>query len=149
MRLKIELPGGWIDRSAENPDGPPTFVCDNSANPGAFQVSWATYTGGDIPNPSEEFLEGMAKSSGTDQSCGELIESSSGTCRFGKMGTAVFRSPEYPRVQFWHLSNGRDFIMVTHICAADPVAREVREAHQIVATLTLGEDVKPKRWWFW
>lgn len=144
MSLNIKLPNGWSDY--DNPDGPPTYVRELSETPGPLQISWAEYKSGAIPNPSADDLKRMAEEFGEKHDFGELVESSSSPCAFGTLGTAVFRSSENPRIQMWHLSNGRDFIMVTHICPTKPDAVEVREAQEIVRTLTIAK--KPK-WKFW
>jgi hypothetical protein len=145
MRLQIKLPPTWAQ--VNNPDGPATFCRESSSTPGPLQVSWAEYSGGTIPNPSAADLKQMAEDFGKQHSFGDLIESFSSPCVFGTLGTAVFRSEENPRIQMWHLSNGRDFIMVTHICPTDPEPIEVQDAQEIVRALTLG---KPRPWWkFW
>lgn len=145
MNLKIKLLTGWSEHN--NPDGPPTYCRALSESPGALQVSWAEYKGGKPPNPSPAALIRMAQEFGQkDDDFGELVETSSGTCDFGTMGTAIFRSPEHPRIQLWFLSNGRDFIMVTHICTTVPDPIEVREAQEIVRMLKIG---KKSKWKFW
>jgi hypothetical protein len=142
--LNIKLPAGWAE--FDNPDGPPTYCRELGDTPGPLQISWAEYKGGALPNPSANDLKRMAKEFGECHDFGELVESSSGSCEFGRMGSAVFGSIEHPRIQIWHLSNGRDFIMVTHICPSAPDPVEVREAQEIVRTITLG---KKSRWKFW
>ena len=146
LRLQIKLPRGWVDYSAENPDGPPTYLRDFSEEPGLLQISWAEYKNGPVPNPSAEDLEQMSREMGEKQDYGQLVESSNGVCAFGHMGTAVFQSTEH-RVQLWQISNGKDFIMVSHIAPESPDLDELREVHEIVRALTLAEG-KPK-WKFW
>jgi hypothetical protein len=85
---------------------------------------------------------------GTDMNLGDVGESQSGGCAFGKFGTTVYRSAEFPRSQVWYLSDGKDFIMVTHICGEEPNPQELVEVDQIVHMLTLGPPDKP-RWKFW
>jgi hypothetical protein len=148
MRAKIKLPEGWSDRSAENPGGPPTYLRDLSSVPGPLQVSIAFYRGGVVPNPSGEDLQKMCEEFGAQHSLGDLIESDCGTCELGMFGTAVFESAEYPRFQLWRVSNGRDFITVTHICPKSPDPVEVAEAQEIVRALTLTDDAEPK-WKAW
>ena len=138
------IPKGWAE--FENRDGPATYCRDLSETPGPLQISRAEYLGGALPNPSEDDLKRMAEEFGQNHSFGELVESLSGPCEFGTMGSAIFRSTENPRIQIWHVSNGRDFIMVTHICPTAPDPVEVREAQEIVRTVTLG---KTSRWKFW
>ena len=88
----------------------------------------------------------MSRELGESQKVGELIESGVGTCDFGEFGMAIFRSAEQ-RIQIWILSNGRDFITVTHIGPGAANPDELREAQEIVRQLTLSEG-KPK-WKFW
>ena len=145
MEVKVQLPNGWSDHSRENPG---TYLRDDSAVPGPLQVSVALYEGGEIPNPSEQDLVDMCRELGAQQNCGEALETGSGRCVFGNFGTAVFRTAEDPRIQLWRLSNGRDFVLVTHICPAEPDAKEVAEADQIVQSLTL-EPAPKSKWKFW
>jgi hypothetical protein len=91
-------------------------------------------------------LERFSTQFGESHGFGEVIESSSGPCKFGTMGWAVFRSTECPRIQIWHLSNGRDFIMVTHIWPTVPDPVEVCDAQVIVRAITVG---KKSSWRFW
>jgi hypothetical protein len=137
MRLKIELPTTWTQQS--NPDGPATFCRQGSSS--AFQVSWAEYRGGKLPDVTNDKLEGMATDFGQRHGFGEMLESSSGECRFGTFGTAVFYSAEYPRIQIWFISDGRDHIMATHICVVEPDAGEIAEVQRIADSLTLGSDL--------
>jgi hypothetical protein len=148
--IKITLLPGWIDVSKDVPKGPPTFLRESSECSGALQVSQIEYAGGQVPNPSEQDLIKMSCGfgHGKDVNFGEIIKSYSGDCTFGKFGTAIYQSQEFPRSQIWHLSNGRDFILVTHICSEVPDTQELDEVDRIVKMLTLGPPRKP--WWkFW
>jgi hypothetical protein len=139
--LKIQLPKFWAQQS--NPDGPATFSRRGSSN--AFQVSWAEYRKGELPDPTTaDSLQQMATSFGQKQGFGEMLGSESGDCTFGTFGNAVFRSAEYPRIQVWFISNGRDFIMATHICDREPEASEIAEVRQIASNLTLGPEEATK-----
>lgn len=108
MRLKIQLPMMWAQQ--DNPNGPATFCREASTS--AFQVSWAEYRGGKLPDVTNEKLKELATGFGPKSGFGEMLESSVGECKFGHFGTAVFRSAEHPRVQVWFISDGRDHIMV-------------------------------------
>jgi hypothetical protein len=148
MRLNIELPSTWAQES--HSDGPATFCREGGS--GAFQVSWAEYRGGKLPTDvTSESLKQMAERFGQQNGFGGMIESSGGECRYGMYGTGVFRSAEYPRIQVWFISDGRDHIMATHICAAEPERGEVAEAQQIAGSLALGPEQPPKpnskSWW--
>jgi hypothetical protein len=136
MRLRIQLPTTWAQQA--NPEGPATFCRTGST--AAFQVSWAEYHGGKLPDVTADKLKAMAANFGEKQGFGSLIESSSGACRFGTFGTAVFHSAERPRIQIWFISDGRDHIMATHICDREPGATEVVEVQQIASSLALGPD---------
>ena len=138
MRLNIKLPQGWA--IFDNPDGPPTYCRELSETPGPLQISWAEYAGGELPNPSADDLKRMTKEFGESHGFGELVESTSGPCEFGTMGSAVFCSTDHPRIQLWHLSNGRDFVMVTHFCPTAPDPVEVRERKRSFAQLPLARS---------
>ena len=146
-QLQIKLVDGWSDYSHENPDGPSTFLRDQSEVPGPLQVSYAIYKEGDIPDASEEELIELCTGLGEQQGWGEVIETESMACAFGLLGTAVFRGEEFPHAQVWHLSNGQRFITATHICPEVPALEEVDEVQEIVKNITL---VPAKPWWkFW
>jgi hypothetical protein len=134
MRLKIKLPSNWGQQN--NPDGPATFCREGSTS--AFQVSWAEYRGGKLPQVTVDGLKEMATDFGRKNGFGDPVESSGGACMFGSFGTAVYRSAEYPLVQVWFISDGRDHIMATHICNCEPESDEVAEAQQIAGSLVLG-----------
>lgn len=136
-RLSVQLPPDWSDHSHENPDGPPTYLRDISADPGPLQVSCAWYKSGEVPNPSDDDLISLAKGVQNSFESPELIESAAGPCMIGRFGTAVFRCGDFGQVQAWYLSNGRDIITVTHIAGenVDPV--EVKEAQKIVEQLAI------------
>jgi hypothetical protein len=136
-RLRVNLVPGWSDYSDENPGGPPTFLRDASPSPGPLQVSCAWYTSGQEPNPSDDDLIGLAKRAGDSFDSPALLETGSGPCAIGRFGTAVFRCNDAPRVQAWYLTNGRDFITVTHICGDDVEAAELHEAQRIVEDLRI------------
>jgi len=147
MRLQIELPTTWAQ--TDNPDGPATFCREDGS--GAFQVSWAEYSGGKLPTGvTADSLKQMAETFGQANGFGEMIESSSGSCRYGMYGTGVFRSAEHPRIQVWFVSGGCDHIMATHVCSIEPESSEIAEAQQIAASLALGPEHPLKRKWkFW
>ena len=86
----------------------------------------------------------MAQGTGQHSNAGSLLESLSGVCNLGSYGSAVFESTEYPRIQFWYLCNGRDFVLATHVCSVKPDAEEVAEAQQIIGMLGLSEGEATK-----
>jgi len=97
-----------------------------------------------LPDVTTAKLKDLATEFGQKKGFGEMLESSSGECRFGRFGSAVFSSVESPRIQIWFISDGRDHIMATHICDRNPEASEIAEAQQIADTLALGPD-QPKK----
>jgi hypothetical protein len=134
--FKIDLLPNWKDCTSENDAGIPTYIRYTSDCPGSLQISFATYKGGKEPNPSKNDLLDMSKNFGTNNNLGNLIEEESGNCAFGQYATAIFASEEYPRVQIWHLSNGKDFILITHICPEQPDKAEIIEAKEIVLNIS-------------
>lgn len=135
-RLQVRLLPNWA--RSDNPGGPVTFYRTDSNDSGALQASlYAEYTGGNVPNPLPPDLIALAQGHGQRHNVGELVDTDSGACDLGSYGTAVFRSEEHPRVQFWYLSNGRDFVLATHICTVEPETVEVAEAQRIVGMLGL------------
>jgi hypothetical protein len=149
MRIQVKLLPDWS--TLANPDGPPTYVRQTSEDSGAFQVSWAEYAGGRIPNPSSESLTQMCEDFGVKKQLGDVLERDAGVCDYGLFGSAVFRSEEAPRFQIWIISDGKNFIHATHICGGKIDPKEVEEAKQIATMLTLKEEVAAsKPWWkFW
>ena len=126
-RLQVRLLPNWAQ--ADNPDGPATFYRTDSDDSGALQFSlYAEYTGGKVPNPSPDDLVELAQGHGQRHNAGELVGTHRGACALGSFGAAVFRLAEYPHMQFWYLSNGRDFVLATYICTVEPEAAEVSEA---------------------
>lgn len=137
-RLQVRLLPNWA--RAENAGGPATFYRADHDDSGALQVTLsAEYTGGEVPNPSPEYLVALARRLGRQNDAGDLVEEASGACALGTFGTAVFRSEATPRFQLWFLSNGRDFVLATHICVAEPEPAEVVEARRIVEMLGLSD----------
>src|SRR5262245_30083387 len=131
-RLRVRLLPNWADGSRDNPGGPATFYRTDSEVSGALQLSLLTeYVGGQVPNPTGGELIELAQGHGEHYEAGELVQTGSGACHLGTFGTAIFRSDEYPRIQFWYLSNGRDFVLATHVCTVEPDNVEVAEAQQI------------------
>lgn len=144
-RLKVLLFPGWVDCSAQNKDDLPTYMRETSEHPGLLQISCAVYQEGHKPNSSKFELAHIAAEFGMTHDLGNLTESYPGDCKFGRFGTAVFRSEDYPRFQIWFLSNGHDFIFVSHICPTEPDSQEVIEAHEIATRVILPHH--KKSWW--
>jgi hypothetical protein len=138
-RLSIPLPPGSADDLAAGSPGRRTVYRTRSSNPGPLQVSLAVHRGGSEPRPSEERLREMAVGFGKHQRWGELQSSSTGECGFGRYGSAVFHSWR-DRIQVWMLSNGRDFIMATHVAGKDVEPAEVEEAEAIVRAIGVEGD---------
>jgi len=140
--IKINLVEGW--KNYDNPSGPLTYLHSNA---NALQISWNEYISGPEPHSDPKELEKMSIEFGKKFGLGDSIKSTSGTCEFGYMGTAIFKSENYPRVQVWQLSNGRDFITATHICAEVPEQKEINDVQDMVQKLILKE--RKSKWKFW
>ena len=72
--VKMNLPSGWMDVTADNPDGGPTYIREASETSGALQVSISAFEGGAVPNPKDETLVEMAKELGAKREAGKLVE---------------------------------------------------------------------------
>src|SRR5580765_642773 len=113
--VTVTLLPNWVDVTDKDPDGPATFIRQNSKESGVLQMSCAWYEAGPQPRPTDddliEFALGIAK---RFDNC-EVESSACGGCVVGRFGTVVFQSDEFHRGQVWVLSNGRDFVNVTLI----------------------------------
>ena len=131
-RLAVSLPPGWTDISHDNVDGPPTYVRQGDAS-GSLQISiQAQHAGGVDPDPTAEQLIALAEGVVLREESAEVRGRAAGQCVFGHYGTVLARVDAFSWVQIWVLSNGRDFMMATHICADEPSEVEVNEAGWIV-----------------
>jgi hypothetical protein len=129
MRLKIQIPERWATEDE------PISVRRGQNEIQVFfdDISEST------PLPGPEELEDTAAGFGVEHLYGDVVESFSETCSFGKMGTAVFRSLECPRIQVWLLSNDKKLIWVIHVCRKAADDRELSEARELVQTLGLSD----------
>ena len=145
--LHIDLPDTWIDISAENSEGPPTFVRDTSGEKGVLQISLqAEYWGGEVPNPTYPDLEQLAASIAGAEGGTIIGGQSSGDCTFGTYGSATASiDGGETRLQVWVLCNSRDFVLATLVTGPQPDADEFDEAEAIVKLVALRPDSRP--WW--
>ena len=96
--LKIVFPNGWADISAENVDGPPTFINGRLNDPGVLQISTAEYVSGELPNPNYDDLITLSINIGLRNEFGEIIRKESGNCRYGKFGVVEFSGTDFPHI---------------------------------------------------
>jgi hypothetical protein len=142
-RLQIELPPNWCYEP--DADGPALMFRDAPDAVGSLQVSiFAEYKSGEIPNPTVDTLTDLAKKHGERNDAGQFVEIHGGACKMGTFGSAIFRRSEFPRVQFWYLSNGRDFVLATHVCVHKPTSAEIDEAQSIVEAIQLADAPNAK-----
>ena len=146
QRLRVTLPPDWALEPG-GADAPYTFTWRDDRAVGALQFSLGRYKSGKVPNPSRSDLEQMAFAFGADHNWPRPISQGSGACTFGQFGLAVFQSVDFSRIQLWFLSNGRDFIMVTHTCEGNPLQDEIEAANQIVLNATLSTATPKRPWW--
>jgi len=149
MRLKIKIPEAWAYQPKQDKLPPYLFYRRQSSASGPLQISWVETSGGSPLSSNQQELQQMVSDFGQQNGYGDLVESSCGSCVFGSVATAVFRSPKHPRIQIWFLCNGREMITATHVCEQQPDSIEVSEAQEIVSKLTLGPDKLKPRWKFW
>ena len=133
--LKIVFPNGWADISAENVDGPPTFINGRLNDPGVLQISTAEYVSGELPNPNYDDLITLSINIGLRNEFGEIIRKESGNCRYGKFGVVEFSGTDFPHISVWHLSNGKDFVFSTFICSKHPDSSELNDVRSILMSI--------------
>src|SRR5258708_25705778 len=119
-KLQIKFSDGWKDISKENPDSPPTFINDELDESGVLQISTAEYISGQTPNPNFLDLINLSKNVGLKNEFGIPCHEESGNCEYGKYGFVEFSRPDFPYIAVWLLSDGKNFIFATFICAAQP-----------------------------
>lgn len=127
-KLKIRLRPGW--EPAENP-AIPTYKRTASADSGALQFSVAQFRHGAVPNATEQTLVAMCEKLTNGVRGRRDASSASGTCDLGMYGTVAVHGDSPVRFQAWLLSNGQDFVLVTHTCGSEPDPEELREANEI------------------
>ena len=134
-KLRIRLRSGW--HPADNP-AIPAYKRAASADSGALQFSIAQFRHGTAPNATEQTLVAMCEKLTGSVRGRKNISSTSGTCDFGIYGTAAVQGDAPVRFQAWVLSNGREFILVTHTFGSAPDPEEVREANEIALMTGFG-----------
>ena len=134
-KLRIRLRPGW--QPAENP-AIPTYKRSASTDSGALQFSIAQFRHGTAPNATEQTLVALCEKLTSSVPGRREVATASGTCDFGIYGTAAVQGGAPVRFQAWVLSNGREFILVTHTCGSAPDPEEVREATEIALMTGFG-----------
>lgn len=135
-KLRIRLRPGW--HPADNP-AIPTYKREGSAGSGALQFSIAQFRHGTAPNATEQTLVAMCEKLTSSVRGRRDMATASGPCDFGIYGTAAVQGDAPVRFQAWVLSNGTEFILVTHTCgSAPPDPEEVREATEIALMTGFG-----------
>jgi len=127
-KLKIRLRPGW--QPAGNPTIP-TYKRTVSPESGALQFSIAQFRNGTVPNATEQTLVAMCEKLTGGVRGRRDVSSASGACDFGIYGTVAVLGDSPVRFQAWVVSNGTEFILVTHTCGSEPDPEEVREASEI------------------
>ena len=127
-KLRIRLRAGW--HPADNP-AIPTYTRSANTDSGALQFSVAQFRNGAVPNASEETLVAMCEKLTTNVRGRRDVVTASGKCDLGMYGTVAVHGDSPIRFQAWVLSNGQDFVLVTHTCASEPDEEELREANEI------------------
>jgi hypothetical protein len=135
LQLDVKLLPGWM-----NVKNPKSYVCvrQTSTRPGEMQFSSAVYKPG-APPPiavtGEKLIE-MCRGMSKGVRGRREISSQFGNCDFGTFGTLAVRGESPAYVQVWVLTNGRDFILITHVCGEEPDPAEAKEANEIAIGTT-------------
>ena len=149
-RLKVSPLPTWSDKSRDNPQGPPTYIRHASANPGALQVSWASYTAaGAPPRMTDDGLIQLAMRLATGSGA-QFVSRHNGNSSWGRFGCVVATTPQH-RMQIWVINSGPESVLVTHTGPNPPDEVEILEAEQIAMGIlvTDAEDrptKKPSLW---
>jgi len=138
-RLMIKLFDGWTQ--IENEGGPTTYVNGNSC----LQFSQVQKKGEALPEDPEKLIgicEGLTRKVRGRRD----MLSGAGKCELGIFGTVVAKGDSPAYVQVWVLSNENDFVLITHVCEAEPSPKEVAEAREIALRTMLGptDSTTPK-----
>ena len=136
-KLHVNLPPGWTDVSSKVPDAGAMFVKGGIDATSALQISYGLNSAPAQTPLTEEDLIHMAAASNFGVNFGAVVHKHGGPSLFGHMGTAIYEGGNYPRVQVWFLSNGKDIVMASLVSAEKPDDLLVTEAQEIVQTLAL------------
>jgi hypothetical protein len=134
-KLRIRLRPGW--HPAANP-AIPTYKRAASAGSGALQFSIAQFRHGTAPSATEQTLVAMCEKLTSSVRGRRDLATASGICDIGIYGTTAVQGDAPVRFQAWVLSNGWEFILVTHTCGSVPDPEEVREATEIALMTGFG-----------
>jgi hypothetical protein len=133
--LSIKLPNNWKDVSADNPNGPPTFINNTIDISGVLQISTAEFLSGKIPNPDLSDLIDLSRNIGLKNGFGDLQNEVSGNCIYGTFGYVEFSNPRFPYTSIWHISDGENFIFATFICSIVPNREHVEDVKNILTSI--------------
>jgi hypothetical protein len=89
------------------------------------------------PPPDVERIAATMAAKFAEKIGGNVQETSSGTSRFGRYGSAVFSGSNFPYCQIWSLTDEIDLITATYICDSRPTVEEIEDVRQMVLSLTL------------
>lgn len=133
QRLQIKLLEGWCQATQ---DGPITYLRGSSS--GALQFSFAQPRPDVVINVTEQTLIGLGEKLTAKVEGRREVLRQTGVCAFGKFATLAVKGKHPRHFQVWVLSNGREFILVTHIDGEnEPGDTEIAEATEIALKTTL------------
>lgn len=126
--LKVQICPGW--RESPKPGGPLTYLRGTGPDPSTLQFSAARRRSVPIGGVAERLVAICQQATGGVKDRIELSQSS-GDCEFGVFGTVTVTGSSPAYMQAWVLSNGHDFILITHICDKPPDTQEIKEAEEM------------------
>jgi hypothetical protein len=131
--FSVDVPRGWSDitETLEGDHQPCTLAHRDGV--GALQFSVALYRSGVVPDPTPEVLSSMVHEFGKKQG---LAHPSKLLMELGppRLAAGSFAwGKDFLRV--WHISDGRNFALVTYTCAAEDAGPEVVVCEQIVRSI--------------
>jgi hypothetical protein len=132
----VQVPEGWSDiTDTVEADDPPSTLAHQDGL-GALQFSVALYGSGPFPDPSPSVLQDMVEKFGYERGLGEplVVVAELGPPRLAA-GSFTW-GKDFLRV--WQVSDGRNFALVTFICAAENAGPELEVCELIVRSITFG-----------
>jgi hypothetical protein len=123
----------WRDVTDEAEGAAPAWTLARPDGVGAFQLSIATYRGGQIPNPTPQVLLSMLRDSAASRHLGEAADvvTEDGALR---LAAGNFHHGDY-FLRVWYVSDGQSFAKATYTCAWGEQRAELPDCEQMVRTL--------------
>jgi hypothetical protein len=131
----LELGEGWAEViDEEDDDAPFTLTRQSDDACGAFQLTFATYQGGEVPDSSPEDLARMVRTFGEKAGLGEAEEQVTEAAPLRLAAASFWDDESFVRV--WFVSDGASFAQITYTVAVDAdFDAELLDCERMVRTI--------------